>query len=959
MTAAPTIDKARDVYRDFLKHVVRDGVFSTGERDRGGARPLGDERRKEIEGGVRVDSRPPHLATLSGKGGWLPDQRTFKQQREPFVNVSLIEHLSSVVRGALVFAEIDLKAARTPLPDLRRRLVVVAAVAFLHDADKMLEQDRREELDPGKVGELMRVYRIDQFLSVAGNKIDPERMASLIDQVELTRAGRVRPGGPLLTNREIGDCAYVTLADRLDGIYLDTRRGVDEVVNELQRFDNLRTDVLRGWRAAKITSPHTPFLLDELQSAFSCASVERYGHPPLIEVHHDGELLLVAPEEGFDEAYGAALDKLAGVFDLPLRVHISARGTSDIRDGGKDVHDLYHHLDRDPATARRSLQISVDCVASDDGMDERQRIDGLFAGYALPPRWPDFDKHTGRFVTPWPGSGGDEGDEEGTFVVRAATVAIALGCKAPHRALDASAPDVETREKELFHFLDQMGVHVPEWLIALDHDISRRNLLAALAAAATRGDCPLLEKGGVVDQWLRGTSERGGLLPEIDGSRERFATPVCDWFLAAARGSVVRADENAEGRCHFTNTPVPRSSRIELATGLYGLNVSAFSGREGRRESFSRTRAETLVSPLAQAEHQLRSRRARRSGRAEIPVFVSSPTTGGLFGSLVYQTDELPVEFALTEVLREKRKPDVPEFRAVDVIERRHLIGRYESLPSRMVSRGQNIGIVSFVKMVFEAARRMGRPLHVFRGLPRPNPAFVSFDFLPPPLVVALGGASFRLEELPSKIELLRLVEDVASARGLGLEIAARVADPQTRFGAACEAVVGIKRLVTGQGPPPPAYLEYSLLKLIEDTDMHTKTDDVIIRYAEAMSHVQRAPIFSDGDTISELGFRLALEAVESASQLGQTSPESLAAAVAGSLSKELERKDLFMRRKSASHTAVEEAARLFIDAVWPVAFRCRFPSTRQRRIALAIYRISFERAARAAQYKSDETNAP
>ena len=962
MNASPTIEVSEAVYRSFLTHVVRDGVFSTDERDRGGDRPPGDEQREAIAKGLRLDGRPPLLAALSGKGGWMQDRQAFKKQREPHINVSLIEHLASVVRGALVFGEIDLKAAGVSPAELPGRLAKLAAIAFLHDADKMLQQSREVELDPGEIRDLMRTYRIDGFLASAGQSLDAERMTALIDQVEVTRANRLRPGGPLLTRQEVADCGYVSLADRLDGIYLDTRKGINFVVTELKDFDNLRTDTLRSWRAAKITSPHTPFLLDELQRAFSVACVERHGHPPLIEVHHDGQLLLIAPHDGFDEVYNIALDQLDKTFKLPLRVVISARGTPDILDGGTGVADIRDHLQLNLDTARKALQISVDCVAPGGNSDHRQRIDDVFADYALAPQWPDFATHAGRFIAPWPVQRDDE--MRRAFVADAATIAVTLACKAPVPALGLNVPNTAAREKELRALLDNNGIAVPPWLTALDHDISRRSLLAALAAAAASRNqltcSQLLDEGGLVDRWLCGSAKRHGLLDKIESPAATLAEPVRKWFHAAAHGNVARTDENAHGRCHFTNAPVMRSARIDLSTGLYGLNVSAFSGREGRPESFESARSETLVSPLAQAEHRLRTLRARRRhARADVPILVSSPTTAGLFSSLAYRVNELPLEFSLADVLRvNKRNDDEPEFRDVDNNDRRYLIGRYESLPTRMASSGRNVGILSFVKMILEAARRMGRPLHVFRGLPQPNPAFVSFDFLPSYLVAALGGSSFRLEQLPSKIRLLRLVEGIASTGGLGVEIAARIADPQTRFGTGCEALAHFDRLDSGQRTA--GHLRHLLLNLLEDDQtMPTKTDDAIIHFAEAMSQVQRAPRQSDGDTVAELGLRLALEAMENASRLRQESSRSFIAAVASSLDKEFGRKDLFSRRATRHgetlDAALENAARIFVEDVWPTAFRKRSPCTRLRRTALAIYRFTFKKAARATKAELNE----
>lgn len=961
----PVIETSRSVYESFLEDVVRQGVFSEEQRTRGAGRPLGDKAKRAIDKGEGIDVRAPFLATVSGKGGWIRGPEF--DRRKPFMNVTLIDHLVSVVRGALVFAEIDLRAVGVPENELPARLARVAAVAFLHDADKMLQRDRQMEIRPADVEGLMRDYGVVRFLAKFGQALGAERMTSLIDQVETTRANRMRPGAPILSLQEVRDCAYVMLADRLDGAYLDTRKGGDYVVRELEAFknDNLRSNALGDWRALRIVSPHTPFLLDELQGHFSIACEDHHGHPPLIEVHHDGELLLVAPSKGFDEVFSKAVDNLAKAFDLDPRVNISARGMPDILDGGRDLCDVREHLKENDRTAGKALQISVDLVRPvADATTIKSRIDDIFAPFGVAPVWPDLDRSSARLVSPW-SAHHEKDDERNAFLPDAATVAVALACKAPQPARKLNVPDARARERELVKLLTQSGVPIPAWLLDLTHDISRRNLLSALAAASAINDGALHEAllgdDGLVNLWLRGRGNRQGLLDKIDNPGLHMAAAAQKWFRAAAQGCLLRADdENAEGRCHFTNAPVPRNSRIDLSTGLYGVKVSAFSGREGRWESFNSPKRETLVSPLALAEHRLRSIRVRRSGgQPDVPILISSPTSAGLFASLVYVHDELPLEFSLFDALRaDNRRSDRLVFRGMENFSRRCRIGRYESLPNRMASRDRDVGIITFVKMIFETAQRIGRPIHVFRGLPRPDPGFVSFDFLPEHLVAALGGMSFRIEQIPPKVHLLRIVEEVASTTNLGLDLATYIADPESRFAAACDAVMRIDRMDEGKADAR-SFLQHSLLNLLEDEEtMSTESDDVIVRFAESMSHVQRAPIRSDGDTVPEMGLREALDAVEVAGQLGQISRDSLIPAVMGSLEKELARKNLFSSRTTRKDSPLESsllsAAEIFVDDVWPKAFGKTSPSSRQRRIALAIYRMSFKRAARGA---GDEPN--
>ena len=949
------LEVARAVYTKFLECVVARGVFSDAQRTLGTGRPLGNSVLDDVESGARLDGRTPLLGILSGKGGWVPG-RAFAS-RETFVNVTLLDHLASVVRGALVLAEIDLRASGVRIAELPARLARIAAVAFLHDADKMLERDRIDALRPDDVARLMREYCVSDFLAAFGQAPDPSRMTALIDQVEITRANRMRAGVALPSLQEIQDCTYVTLADRLDGAFLDTRRGIVGVVEELASFAHLRTDALRSWRAVCITSPHTPFVLDEFQRAFSHACEDRHEFPPLLEVHHDGRLLLVVPESHFDAVFDAALDELARIFVPRLRVYVSTRGGLDVLGGGSGVEDLLAHLDSHRDTASRALRVSVDLVRAPSSL--KDRIDELFASLGLAPRWPDLAGYAHRLLAPWPLV--SEGDDiRLSFIVDAAAVAVALSCKSAPASLELRIPGAPLRERELVALLAEHGMPAPDWLLGVEHELSRRALLAAYSAALPDSALrePLLGCGGLVDLWLCGDGARRGLLDKIDRSGERLAAAVQARLRAALSRRLARSpNEAAEGRCHFTNEPVARSARIDKSAGLYGVKVSAFSGREGRPELLNRAKSETLVSDLAHAEHRLRSLRVR-SPRAtpDLPVLVSSPTTAGLFASLSYARDDLPGEYSLHDALRVRVRPGRVVFSDVENFSCRYRIGRYDTLPARTASRRNEPGLLAFLCIVFETALRIGRPIHVFRGLPTPQRAFVSFDSLPAPIVAALGDSSFRLEQIPSRIILLRLLDELAKVSGLGLEIAMRVADPATRFSGACDALLRLVRM-SDSDSGPNGHLRHSLLTLLEDPEtmnMRTESDDAIVRFATAMARVQRAPLRSDGENVPELGFRIALEAVEGASQLGQSARVSLVAAVAGSLMRELDRKSLFSSALTRAETtlalAIDAAAAIFVDALWlsEDVFRARALSSRQRRTALAIYRMSFERAARA-----------
>ena len=826
--------------------------------------------------------------------------------------------------------------------------------------NKILEQARGDRLQPAQIADLMARYGLDAFLGRHAQPLSGAEMLALIEQVETTQAGRLQA----VPRAARHDCTYVRLADRLDSRFLqllpDPERpgdkiGLDAVLEELARYDALDTDAVRGWRAIELHDPHTPFLLDALQACLSEACRSRHGHPPLIETHHDGRLLVLIPQDGSDAVINEALSRVTGPLGATIRVNVTKRGSVNLLDAPGTVDDLRCSVESMLPTDRENiLRIGRKALVAHEA-----DIDALLGQVGFLPAPPDLGKFSGSLVPLWSGTATLD-DAVRAIHSDAAIINAALSCKDPAATL--GVPPAAQREAELRQLLDGAGLLPPtsSWLSEIPA-ASRCALLAALAAAAATERSELADEllgpDGLVALWLEGRDGRKGLVSKIVPTESRLAGAVASHYrtLLAYR-LVVAPDEEAEGHCHFTNAPVPRTARINGSTGLYGLNVSAFSGREGRPESYLSSKSETLVSPIAEAEHRLRTieyeRGGRSSGNRDVPVRVTSPTAAGLFGALAYRKGDDPREYAFSDMLRTRVDKGIT-YRNQDGLDRRVRIARYEEMPTRLVANGTEPGQIGFVAMAFEAAQRLGRPIHVFRGLPRPRPEFVYFDSLPQPIEMLLGGTGARLEQLAGLVGRLRGIEAVTDQTGFGAELAARLCDPSTRFGAACDALARTEVRLKRQ-PDPTLYRIQSFTRmLLGDPDtMPSPSDRAIVAFGEAMALVQRAPIPSDGDNVSELGLRIALDTVEALERLGQVHDDSLMAGVAGEITKFLNRKRLVARAEVRGDRplgeAVEAAAQQFVAGIWHGAFGAAVPSSRNRRVALATYRFSFERAARA-----------
>jgi hypothetical protein len=446
-----------DLLDRFMDLVVRQGAFSGAERERAGGQ-LAARTQADVAKGARIDHRTPWLMTVSGKGGWVPGEAFAARRR--FRNITLLDHLLSVARGAGVFAELDLRAAGTPEAAVPARVAVVMAVGFLHDADKILGLPRLADLTAGQIAELMDRYRIAEFLEGEGATVAPGDMLSLIHEVEVSRAGMLMPGGRLLTRTEAADCLYVRLADRLDGAFLDSERGIRGVVEELARFTGFRAAALSsGWRAIRIEAPHTPFLLDQLQRGYSSAVRDLSGMPPLIETHHDGELLVICREEVAEEATHRAIRMATGRLGLEMRVMVNTRGTRNILDGQGGAADLFAILRDQPQEAAKALFIHRRFLQP--GSAVRAGMDETFSRFGAAPNFGGIGRFKGEHYQPWPLR---EAQDSGLGALRADAGALAfgLGCEEPgDRRLAVRVPDANAREAELTDCLGRHRVEVP------------------------------------------------------------------------------------------------------------------------------------------------------------------------------------------------------------------------------------------------------------------------------------------------------------------------------------------------------------------------------------------------------------------------------------------------------------------------------------------------------------------
>ena len=163
------------------------------------------------------------------------------------------------------------------------------------------------------------------------------------------------------------------------------------------------------------------------------------------------------------------------------------------------------------------------------------------------------------------------------------------------------------------------------------------------------------------------------------------------------------------------------------------------------------------------------------------------------------------------------------------------------------------------------------------------------------------------------------------------------------------EALVGFERLSDEKQKQEIGLRMKLQAATRERTLPMSNTENVIVAFAQAMAGIQEGPRRDTSNNVKTLGLRVALEAVEECvNEVHQSGRESMIAAVAGKMQLEFERSGRvnWIGRNHDNPFPSQrayEAATLFVDEVWAKAFSGRSPASKARRIAMAIYQISFE----------------
>jgi len=958
-------EMAEAVYKDFLEKVIQNHVINnrcTSEDQQG--RELSDKEKKLIKEEKIFDPRVVRLMSISGKGGWHNDpEKQARYGRND--NVTLLDHLLSVTRGSLMLASLDWLNRNPNMDDelLKRKLYVIAALAFMHDIDKDLCISRITDVSDAEVQERMTLYGINEFLETVEVKLAPDQLLYLIDKVESLQANRRLPTEMPPRYADGTLPLYVRLADKLDGIWL-SEEGIEGVLNRLkndkscirsnflcQLFDKLDTSS----PIIDLFDPHHPFLMDELQRRLSKFTQNETGAPPLIEIHHDGRLvmLMLANKSQLAQIKEQAIQDLTESLaesSFQLQLNVLIRGEPELLNRQPSHAQLEQFISKHPHDKDFQKIFLIKRALK----EQLKPLDDLLNEFDLNPIFPS--SQTGQTMTLY--ASVEKMSIKAKKRLKKAAHAILL----LNLLLKPNPMSYDDREKA---FLALIPEERPDWITAIENGHSRR-VLTALWAITIDDDDKAIDKAiwgeeGLLQQWLEGTPDKKGFNQFIKAEGDSTIQAIENYFrqLFFSGKCIQVENEAAEGRCLFTDQPVDDNKRLQENMGLrkVGIKASAFSGRDNRPEYFDTSSSgHTNISPISMAEQQLRVRvHSKQSARNidNTPTLIYSPTTIGLFGGLAMNVDQDMQNLSLEELSNFEVKRS--KIMGIEHYKGRYRIMRFEHLPGKTADQ------VNQLHRLLKANLRIGRPIHVFRGLPTANRAFFHYDAMPSLLAELLSdgkssGNSLRLEQIPSEIQRLEMAKLLLGTWGYGYNALQLYANPKTRFRGICFAWCGLyekhrwianRLLLEYEG-----YFKQGELKMRVDV---TEEDGVMVKLGRIAAKIQHYPKkgfqSSKSEQMMVLNNCLAVLSEGFRMPKPQTDRLSLINGIAERLEIMLARGNLVAAAEHRDGISFQEAcievATFFVDEFWNSVMNQRFPSQDNLRFLKSVYRMSFMRRAK------------
>lgn len=928
--ARQSIALVREIWSDLQTIVIARSMSSRVGR-------LSEAQAKRVDAGQAIDLRLPALMSLSAKGS---------SRFLDFYNVTALDHFSSVSRGALMLAEMDLRQDLS-VEERRPLLALDAAFGFGHDANKPYGVEGKD-LTADQAAEFFATTGLSDFLKKYGFSFTGAQILALIQSVESGQGHSLAAFAPVDPRHRDAVRRYVRMADQLDSASLKFKPDVGgRVLRKLQALaPNLmrRPEHVADQKIVSLDMPHLSFLLDLVQREMGAACRALTGFDPLIEISTGTRLTLLLPGGAADAITERAVENVVADIPFDTEILVDPLGTPKIG-GATPVPARFLETIRAAAAGPKGNLAAAAAVKVVDLEKRLEDMRALFSEVGLPFS-PPKKANKNASVLSVPASQDPAFETAVEFLAIAA--ALGLAVSDPRSGAPATRDRIAALEEAVSGALGP----APDWFASLD-PLSLRTLAAARAVSALRQDKDqhlrdrILGRGGLVEGWVtacvKGRDDRSLRIREQVAARLR---------TMLAGDPIILPDDGTMIGCAITGEPVEASQAIGPEDGLYGLKSSAITFRSGRPENRTSDKGHTVVGPLAYADLRLRTRAFSRSKGGGLPILVASPGERGLFGGMVRGMGQL--ELGLYDILR----ADVSKgttYLGWESSVRPVRLARYEEYPSRLADR------LDFVRMALEATLRFGRPMHLFRGLAQARPEFFYADFLDPEIAQVLGGRSLRLDQIPAALKRLQLASLIAGTSGLGMTVFKKYASSHPFEGAvlAWTAFEGSD----GQGHASAAAGLHQ--QLIEMEKIMTPAEPVsaVVRLGRLAASIQSPVTGKSSNNEKSLVFRVAVEGAKAAWLAGMKDRDGLIAAISGRLVEDLRRSDLVSAASRRNGATLEEAAgdfaALFVDEVWHGPFKGRPPANETLRTMNAAFWWSFLTSSRETRAAEKAASTP
>jgi hypothetical protein len=936
---------AGKVYARFMQQVIEKYVLHDRCDQRLYARNNAQDKKtaQKKSKGQEADIRFLYLLSISGKGGWTNNPKKQASYLKN-ANISLLDHLLSVTRGALMLAAMDLllQNKHMDLAFLERRLNVIAVIAFLHDLDKMEQLPRNQALSIALVEQALDAYGLTDFLT---EPLSAEQVRFLIEHAEDSQAHRHPPAQLPPRDYENDIKNYVKLADKLDGIWhqYGADGGLQHLMQRLQKEQSLHSNLLNQWQALELFDPHHPFLLDELQRELSFICLRSANIPPLLELHQGGRLFMLLPKESAEAIKTEALQRFCERLPFSLYLNISTVGVPELINAQPD-YVQYQRLIEDLKaidlskifTMKRFLVPIITPF-----MDE------LLGDIGLKPQW---SKGLGQTVSPYPNP--DELKQFDTVkehLNKAASLTLLLNLKLPNKKQVLNYAQRESALSCLVTAITKQTV--PEWISVIEAKArqSRCTLLAlwatALASSSAQLAAAIWGDKGILQQWLDGTEAQQGLRTFIEDKGAYIVEEVKQHFQHLMTNKYLSGIKKGKGVGHCLFTDRPTRTLIADKMKLHGVKVSAFAGREGRSETvIASPKGSVHIGNVSLAEYKLRQNAFEVQGgkNTGVPSLISSPMTTGLFSALILNNEASFQALSVYDLARKKRVKGKVIYRGLEAYNRRYRMARFETMPVKLIDQ------MSTLRLLLSACLRIGRPIHVFRGLPTYQKAFFYYDAMPPVLRQLLGFNQFRIEQIPTAILQLQFGYELIDTNGLGHDIFKYYANPKTRLSAVCLAYCHLRDRETGTYKLRNQLLSDYLN--VKESNM-TLQEGALVRLGTHAARLQRSPRKQASTNEETLVFSFSLNTAIKLKAVNQADKASLIYGIAAELETNLVRKDKACAKKYRDGVSLRDEcirfATFFVESVWFAVLKQRPPSQTTRRLLSSVYRMAFLQASK------------